>query len=95
MANERLVIVDDEYVEAAKKIVDLGIDLKYIIDNYISILNYMTVSGDNQGKLADALANLSIIIERYPAIIQDITNELYNEMSNYISDIDDADEFLF
>lgn len=95
MSNGNLVIVDDEYVSAARRIVTYGNDLKRIIDEYVNIMSYVNTSSISDVEICGAIESLLISTGKFSAVIQDITSDIFNKMNDFIEDVDRTDDFLY
>lgn len=95
MASSNLIIVDDEYVQAANEIVKYGNNLKTIIDEYVTIMEYINTVGIKDTEIKAAIDALLVVVGRISASIQDVTGDLYRNMDNFIGEIDIADDFIY
>lgn len=95
MASNNLIIVDDEYVQAANEIVRYGNDLKMIIDEYVTIMEYINTVAIKDREINFSIQSLLIVVGKISASLQDTTGELYRNMDNFIGEIDMADDFIY
>ena len=95
MASKELVIDDDYCAEIGSYIMTQGQRLEQLIDNYITILNYVREYAITGGETATALGLYIEYAKKLNDHIDSITAKIQKEVSSFLKAIDDADRYLF
>lgn len=88
--------IDDDYVKSqAKQIAEWTVDLQQGIDKYIGILNHILEDGIMEGATADALRSFVGYVENLKDIVKDMGEEAKGMCLAFLSEIDEADSYLY
>jgi hypothetical protein len=88
-----LYIVDEEYYEAGRRLSQRKEFLKDAVSVYIQIADY--ICDNQQGKYVDKLKALVADLKPYPGKIEDACGYHQWDCTQYVDEIDSADQFLF
>lgn len=95
MAGNEL-IVDDGYCDALSTYVGArGEQLDAIIAEYITILQEVGSSGIISGEISEALGSYIGYAQMLSGKIGSISTEIKKEISNFLEEVDEEDQFLF
>lgn len=88
--------IDDDYVNSqAEQITEWACDLQQGIDKYIGILNHILESAIMEGATADALTSFVEYVENLKDIVKDMGEEAKGMCLAFLSEVDEADSYLY
>lgn len=88
--------IDDDYIHSqAKLIAEWAGDLQQGIDKYITILNNIQKYAIMEGATSDALASFKEYVENLKSIIKDMGEEAKGMCLAFLSEVDEADSYLY
>lgn len=88
--------IDNEYCEKMKTYyVNQGIKLESYLSEYITILENISRSAIKKGDVHMALNNYIAYAKRLKGQINSISITAQNQVSNFLNQIDEADQYLF
>lgn len=89
-------IIDEEYLaEVENWMLNQGEQFESFLGEYIQILLQTSMQGITQGKTAEALKNYIGIAVNLKNHVGDISELTAQMLKNYITDIDEADSYLY
>lgn len=95
MAKNELII-DDDYCKAmGNYFLQQGTQLDSIILQYIAILKEIRTSAIMSGDVSDALSAYIVYAEKLSRRFNDISVSAKNEINKFLTNIDQADQYLF
>ena len=88
--------IDDDYVNSqAEQIAEWACDLQEGIDGYIGILNHILEDAIMEGETAEALASFAGYVENLKDIVNEMGEEAKGMCLAFLSEIDEADSYLY
>jgi hypothetical protein len=95
MGRQDLYIVDSSYSALGKKLSAYAIFLSDCAKEYIDILNYLKDTAIPSGNIHSQLSGLQKVVSKLPDEIKSVGDKANKLCGNYISEIDEADSFLY
>ena len=92
---EDLIVFDGEYQYASRELKKYGKELKIFVEKYVSIVTYITENAIKDPRISSRLLR---IVEKAKALepqIDALTTSAAAECTNFVSEIDAADQFLY
>lgn len=88
--------IDDDYVNSqAEQIAEWAYDLQEGIDGYIGILNHILEDAIMEGETAEALSSFAGYVENLKDIVNDMGEEAKGMCLAFLSEVDEADSYLY
>lgn len=90
-----IIITDENFLDAAEEIASYGTKLEESVRTYIEIMSYITQEAVKDEKIR---GNLCALIEQVRGMEEMVRNEtscVRDKLKVFISDIDEADQFLY
>ena len=88
-------VKDDEYGDVANKLSKLGSDFVVALQQYSQILEYITANSLKSAAMSAALRNNSQSALAAKDTIEMVNERLEKECREFISSIDEADQYLY
>ena len=95
MAKNDLIIDDDYCREMGEYFISQGEDLEQIIAEYIVILDDLKEAGLRSGEVAEALEAYILYVKKIKGNVNSISKALQRQINNFLSQVDEADQYLF
>lgn len=95
MIDKNLIIDDDYCINASKYIYDEGAKLDFYIVEYLIILKRICDNALVNGETAKALRDYVEYANKLKGSIRDLSIVIRININEFISKIDDADQYLF
>ena len=90
------LIISDEYVEdVGTYCVKRGRTLEDIMDSYLGILREIKNEAIITGEISQTLEEFIDCVSQLNNQLKDISNNVYAASVQFVSDVNDADSFLF
>ena len=89
-----IIITDENFLDAAEEIASYGTKLEESVRTYIEIMSYITQEAVKE----KIRGNLCALIEQVRGMEEMVRNEtscVRDKLKVFISDIDEADQFLY
>ncbi|MDR3307290.1 MAG: hypothetical protein LBS58_00100 [Coriobacteriales bacterium] len=90
-----LVVVDSEYEELQKYIIDYGKAAETMLASYLTVMNDVHTAGLVSGNAATNLKAFNSRVEKLQGTIQYLTQAISNKLESFVEAIDDKDEYLY
>lgn len=95
MASDNLIVCDDEYLTAAYKVESLGDFLTEASTYYSKIIQYILDEAIEDDVMSAGFSRILSQIEPTADAMSAIKTAISEDLKNYITDIDEADSFLY
>lgn len=93
--SRNVIIYDNELKTAASEIHNYCEDLADLINKYMASLQYVTEHAIQDGLIAGKLYGLAERVHQIQAPLEEVADQVKEMVNSYISEVDDADQFLF
>ncbi|MDF2905337.1 MAG: hypothetical protein K0R34_658 [Herbinix sp.] len=90
-----LIVADEEFSRGASRIRDMSDELLDIFALYSKIIDELTQKGICSKSVQNVLAEKVTTLSGYADLLSGITNRIVNETTSFITDIDEADSYLY
>ena len=93
--SRNVIVYDNELKTAALNIHDYCVALTELINKYMTSLQYVTEHAIQDTLISEKLYGLADRVRQIQTPLEEVAEQVKETVNAYISEIDDADQFLF
>lgn len=90
-----VIIIDNNFQDAAKEIKEYGSHLASMTQEYARILDYITAEAIMDDQIAPNIQNIADQVRKIGPVIEEQTDKIEYMLNDFINQIDEADQFLY
>lgn len=88
-------VADAEYNSLSEAIRSIGTTAEENVSEYFSILDTILSNAVQEGEVHTALRSFATQAASIKGIIGDLCNEIAGDCTNYVSEVDEKDQYLY
>lgn len=90
-----MMVADAEYQELAEVVTKIGSTAEECIEEYFSILNTVLENAVPEGKVHQSISSFYSQASQIKSIVSTICDETSGDCTNFVSEIDEKDQYLY
>ena len=90
-----IILVDENFLDAAKEILDYGRHISEIARQYQGILEYILQRAIQDQNISWELQALQDQVKLIPEAVEQAVQEVHDRLIRFVEEVDQADQFLY